>query len=350
VVIENLELADFRNFPLRKLAFSSENIFFTGPNGSGKSNLLESIAFLSLLRSFRTSSPKELIRIGARSFRLSADVRTAHGRERLTVSEQLSGRRELWIGAAPVRRSSEFIREFHAVVFSPEDRAIANGSSGHRRKFFDILISTVEPEYMMRLGCYTRALMQRNRAFKTAPAMAGAFDGELAAHAPYLTAKRREYAAIVERDLNKLLSGRGEFNIIYRADTPETAEEFAGLLVSRRESELRRMCTLAGPQLDEFEFIFNGKLLRSFGSTGQIRLITLLLKLVQFDLVRNNSPAPVVTLADDVTGELDKNNLDLFLQTISRADQSFFTFAEIPGFSLPDCTIHRANEGGVFCK
>ena len=44
------------------------------------------------------------------------------------------------------------------------------------------------------------------------------------------------------------------------------------------------------------------------------------------------------------TKELDKNNLDLFLQTISRADQSFFTFAEMPGFTLPDCTVHRANE------
>jgi len=128
------------------LAFSTKNVFFLGPNGSGKSNLLESIAFLSILRSFRQAPPREMIRLGEKMFSIEARIRTAYGRETLKVREHLSGRRELFMGENPVRRSSEFIREFHAVVFSPEDRMIGSGSSGCRRRFFDILISTVEPE------------------------------------------------------------------------------------------------------------------------------------------------------------------------------------------------------------
>ena len=343
MAIERLELVNFRNFISRELTFSHKNILLTGPNGSGKTNVLESIAFLSLLRSFRTTTPRELIRIGTKGFHLAATLALPCGKEKLTVNETISGRRELFIGDAPVRRSSEFIREFHAVIFSPEDRAIADGSSGHRRKYFDILISTVEPEYLTRLSCYNRALLQRNKALKTAPHLAAAFEAELIAHAPALAVRRRHYAALVEQSVQLLLRDRGSCRIIYHTDTPDTPEEYHRAFIQKRESELRRACTLIGPQLDEFEIFFNDKPLRSFGSTGQIRLITLLLKLAQFQLIKQQSTAPVITLADDVTGELDPQNLELFLSTIATADQGFFTFADTPKADLPDSLTIRTD-------
>ena len=336
MVIEALELVNFRNYDVRKLTFSHKNVFFTGPNGSGKTNLLESIAFLSLLRSFRTASVRELVRLGAREFQLKAVVNKGSFREQLKIVEQLSGKRLLEIDHRQIHRSSEFIREFHTVVFSPEDRHIADGSSGNRRKFFDILLSTVAPEYLHRLSRYHRALMQRNRALKQNAAIASAFDSELADNAPYIAAKRREYAALIAAAVSELLQGKAEFAVNYRSDTPETAQEYQKLLESRREYDAKRCCTMTGIQLDEFEFLFNGKLLRSFGSTGQIRLISLLLKLAHFKLVRTSAAIPVAVLADDVTGELDEANLSLFLQNISAADQLFFTFAEPPRFQLPD--------------
>ena len=339
MVIEKLELANFRNFVSRELAFSHNKIIFHGPNGAGKTNALESIAFLSLLRSFRNAPPRELIRLGSKSFTLAADIKTAHGRERLTVRENISGQRELFIGRAPVRKSSDFIREFHCVVFSPEDRMITGGSSGCRRKFFDILISTIEPEYLQRLSRYSRALLQRNRALKQKPQLANLFNGELAEHAPLIADRRRFYAAEIASAVNSLLGDRGKIELIYRTDTPETPEDFLKLLSSRQQSELRRACTLTGVQLDEFEIIFNGKPLRNFGSTGQLRLISLLMKLAQFQMFRTGTPAPVAVLADDITGELDERNLELFLETISCADQSFFTFAANIPNALKDSEI-----------
>lgn len=339
MVIEKLELADFRNFTCRELAFSHKQIVFHGPNGSGKSNTLESIAFLSLLRSFRNAPARELVRIGAKSFTLAANIKAAHGRERLTVREHLSGQRELFIGRAAVRRTSEFIREFHCVVFSPEDRMITGGSSGFRRKFFDILISTIEPEYLQRLSRYSRALMQRNRALKQNQRLVNAFDGELAEQAPEIAARRREYTRKITDSVNALLGSQGKIEIIYKTDTPDNPEDFLKLLHLRQPSELRRNCTMTGIQLDEFEIIFNGTPLRNFGSTGQLRLIALLMKLAQFQMFRSGTPAPVAVLADDITGELDHRNLQLFLETISDADQSFFTFASTIPEPLKDSEI-----------
>ena len=55
-LLEQLNLADFRNCESGEFHFSGEKVVFTGPNGTGKTNLLESIYFLSILRSFRSAS------------------------------------------------------------------------------------------------------------------------------------------------------------------------------------------------------------------------------------------------------------------------------------------------------
>jgi len=346
VVIRSIALTNFRNFESRELVFCNRNIFFEGPNGSGKSNLLESIGFASLLRSFRGAPPREMIRIGAREFQIRMALQGRIAPEILEISENVSGNRKLAINGSPVRRSSDFIREFHTVVFAPEDREIVSGPSGNRRRFFDILISEIEPEYLLRLSRYIRALLQRNRALKFAPHTAGAFEDELAENAPFIAAKRRFYAQKIAEKVALLLGDRGGFEVIYRTDAGEDFRMHKALIRAKKESELRRQCTACGVQLDDFEFIFNGKLLRTYGSTGQVRLIALLLKLAQFQVVQSNSDAPLAVLADDVTGELDENNLSLFLDTIAEAGQSFFTFAEPPRFSLPDsATIPVGNNG-----
>ena len=73
-LLEQLNLADFRNCESGEFHFSGEKVVFTGPNGTGKTNLLESIYFLSILRSFRNRQPRFRI-VGPGAFaRLSRDA------------------------------------------------------------------------------------------------------------------------------------------------------------------------------------------------------------------------------------------------------------------------------------
>ena len=336
VLLEQLELANFRNYENGGFQFSGDKVVFTGPNGIGKTNLLESIYFLSILRSFRTASGKELIRIGSRGFELSARI-CSHGYPEVIKIIQQPNQRQMFIGDARIRKSSEFIREFRAVVFVPEDRNIVAGSSLFRRRFFDMLISTMDGNYLSCLADYNRALSQRNRALKT-PArrnVAEAFEPELAAHAPLIASMRREYAELVEKEVNLLLKQRhgGEFKIKYRFDYPETTDEYRTGLRNHWEKDVFRSCTGIGPQLDEFDLYLDGRQLRYYGSTGQIRMISLLLKLAEFNLVRRSASEKVAVLVDDVTGELDEENKIRFLETVSGADQQFYTFTEFPSLS-----------------
>ena len=93
-----------------------------------------------------------------------------------------------------------------------------------------------------------------------------------------------------------------------------------------------RKCTSFGPQLDEFEFRLEGKVMRNFASTGQRGIVALMLKLAEFNTFRKESNMPVAILADDVLCDLDRDNAELFLERIQSADQRFFTFAEMPAF------------------
>ena len=125
MLIEQLELTDFRNYSSGRFQFSRDKVVFTGPNGIGKTNLLESISFLSILRSFRTVSGREMVRLGSRGFDLRCRIDKGGLREDLRVVQALSGRRETFIGANRIRRSSEFIRElerFGRVVKFAQER------------------------------------------------------------------------------------------------------------------------------------------------------------------------------------------------------------------------------------
>lgn len=333
-LIKQLELINFRNYVASQFQFSSFRVVFTGANGTGKTNILESIYFLSILRSFRTVSGRELIRIGERNFELKARIEKGSFYEDLHLQQSLAGKRETWIGENRIRRSSDFIREFRAVVFVPEDRNISGGSSSYRRRFFDMMISMLDGNYLTALSNYHRALSQRNRALKHKDQMvvAAAFEPEMALNAPLIAKYRRIYVKLIEEEVNKILSevGNLDFRIAYRPNYPENAAEYRKMLEINRFKEQLRFCTLSGPQLDDFDFFLNKKLLRYYGSTGQIRIISLILKLAEFNIIRRNSKIPVTVLVDDVTGDLDDLNKNLFFQLISGADQQFFTFTKLP--------------------
>ena len=334
--IDALELCDFRNAERKTFEFFGREVVLCGHNGAGKSNILEAIHFLSILRSFRTASVRDMIRIGARGFRIAGKIRHDGYPETLEVEQLPNNRRRLSIDGAPVARSSEFIREFRAVAFTPEDREITAGGSSFRRRFFDMYLSVTEPEYLAALQRYGAALARRNAVLRDPRAdlaVAAAFEPDLAACAAVLIPARRRCAETVCAKVNELLKSP-RLETAYRSDSPGNSEEYLARLQADRERERKRGCTGFGPQTDDFHFLLDGKPLREFGSNGQLRLMALYLKMAAFVLLRDGG-APVVALVDDVTGELDRNARECFLELLRSADQAFYTMTARPGAGDP---------------
>ncbi len=338
MTVLDIKLSNFRSCESKIWHFDRKKTVFTGRNGTGKSNLAEAVFFCSILRSFRTSSLRELYRLGKTEFLLEMTIKKRSYPEKLKIIQHLGGGKKLFIDNEPVVRSSDFIREFRAVAFAPEDKNIAGGSSVFRRRFFDMLISVLEPGYLKALQNYLTALRERNAALKAGPAAGegfndgvfAAFEKVMAENGSEIGTYRRKYTEIAAEKLIQL-SGSDKWGIVYRPEFPENSGDYAAFLSSSRERDRKKGFTFSGPQLDDWKLTFEDRELRSYGSSGQTRLCALYLRMAEFMLVRERTGLPVVAIVDDVTGELDSENRNRFYRMLDLADQSFFTFTEFPG-------------------
>ena len=235
-MIEYLELKNFRNFRERNFQFSSKDIVLSGPNGSGKSSVLEALGYLSILRSFRGARSRELVTLGEHGFQLKCRYCCGARKNVLAVKESSEGKRELLIGGASPLRASDFIKEFRCVAFVPEDREIVSGASGCRRRFFDMMISSIDSSYLKSLSDFNRALMQRNRALKCGKGnVAQHFDPELAQRSPEISMKRLKYASLISAKVNELMKENdAAFEIRYLSTS--SMEEEQNLFLLRKKT------------------------------------------------------------------------------------------------------------------
>lgn len=355
-MLSRLILKDFRNYTESALTFDERINLFIGQNGQGKTNLLEAIFFLSLLRSFRTSQPRDIKRISTNGFMISAQIKTKDGWSR-ELGVDYSTSRKLSIDGQNVAKASEFIHHIRAVAFSPDDIAIVTGNSGLRRRYLDMLIAALERPYLSALQDYSVALKSRNSVLRSGRIDEGVltvYDELLAKNGVVITEYRNRYIKMLIVEIKKLLEDFGpdySFAIKYKGQAlGETAESYSARLSADRQKDILRRQTTFGPQLDDFELLLSSKLLRTYGSTGQCRLISLCLKMAQVNIFSDHhgEQSNLIVLVDDVTGELDQKTRTSFYQVINKAEQSFFTFTEEPSDDyFSNAAIYHINNGAV---
>ena len=81
MIVEQLELVDFRNYTNASFDLTSGVTAIVGRNAQGKTNVAEAMAFLATLDSFRQVPPVALVREGAEFATIRAVVRHNDGRE-----------------------------------------------------------------------------------------------------------------------------------------------------------------------------------------------------------------------------------------------------------------------------
>jgi DNA replication and repair protein RecF len=79
MVLKKLNLVNFRNYVDEEIVFNRGiNILF-GQNGQGKTNILESLYYLGLTKSFRTNNDQNLILNNAPFFRIEGECKAKSG-------------------------------------------------------------------------------------------------------------------------------------------------------------------------------------------------------------------------------------------------------------------------------
>ncbi|MBS0022559.1 DNA replication/repair protein RecF [Microbacterium paraoxydans] len=345
MIVEHLNLVDFRNYATADLALHRGPNVLVGRNGQGKTNLAEAVVFLATLGSHRVSSDAPMVRDGQDFAVIRA--RLAHGERRVLVEVQVNrqGSNKARINGSP-SKANELPRYAHVVLFAPEDLQIVRGDPSARRRFADQLLIQRTPRMAAVLGDYDRVLKQRNALLKSARARGirgealstlDVWDDKLVAlGAEIITARQRlaadlqqpvaeAYAAIAGADhrprLEWALSVAGanpededdaeerespSTATEQRIDVARTAELFRASLTAKRTQELDRGLTLSGPHRDDLVLRVRDLPVKGYASHGESWSVALALRLASAELLRSESPAgdPVLIL-DDVFAELD---------------------------------------------
>lgn len=335
-MLRSLSLRNFRNFEAADFDLGGSSTVFLGANGRGKTSLLEAIYFISTLRSFRTSKIREMKRIGSRGFEITLEIlRREDWKSELRIED--FSERHLFVDDQPVKRASEFANKFKCVAFLPDDPVIVTGSPVLRRRFLDMFICMLDRDYFLALQKYASALKNRNFLLKSGHpdrSLLNAYGALLAESGSVIVNRRIQILKILEEKTKLLLAEIrpeiAEFKLVSRhsAETLDR-QKFQEKLEKTLEKDLERYATLTGPHVDDFDLLANGKALRFYGSRGQCRIVSLALKLAEFELV-SESREKVVVLVDDAVADLDRKARESFLSKTQNAGQVFYAFTELP--------------------
>ena len=317
MIIQALDLTNFRNIERASLTFSETLNVLRGRNAQGKTNLLEAIHLFSLGRSFRTRRNEEMITFDRDYLfaRLSCLSDTGV-RFRIEIGLEAGGQINVSVNGKKLAGLVEIIGIIPTVIFTPQDVTLASGPPADRRTFVDYTAAQISPAFLQNLREYRRALGQRNALLKRAAETGGepqgieAWDGMLAERGEAVIEGRREILAEV-REMASGLFGEvvpaGQpLRMEYRCSfPPEEGGGLAGALLRMREQERRRGYTLVGPHYDDIGIFLGDEELRRFGSQGRRRLVSVIMKLAQARAIRERRAERPVVLLDDIFSELD---------------------------------------------
>lgn len=340
MLLERLELVDFRSYRSAELLLGPGVRVLVGANAQGKTNLLEAVHYLATGASHRVASDLPLLRSGAEVAIIRADAQVFSRRLRVELELRPGGRARARVNGQPQPRFRDAIGQIRSVLFAPEDLGLVRGDPADRRRFLDDLLGQRRPVYLAARQEYERIVRQRNALLRSLRTVSrsraepdgggtlATWSGALVQAGATLLAARiavvRALAAPTESAYGDLVASSptreaaGRVQLSYQLSTGRVVSEGTGVpdpaelamelqegLAAVAEAERDRGLTLVGPHRDELLLTLNELPAKGYASHGEIWSLALALRLASRDVLAEVGPEPVVLL-DDVFAELDE--------------------------------------------
>jgi DNA replication and repair protein RecF len=163
--LKNLHLINFRNYVDRRFDTDSDHVILLGQNGAGKTNFLEAVNYLSLTKSFRTSEDKSLIREGETFFNVTGSVSLSATEHKVEIIYSHNNGKQVFLDG---KKSSirNLLSKVQTVLFHTDDIDVFRGSASQRRRYLDILLSQMDPNYYHHLVVYNHLIRQKREILK----------------------------------------------------------------------------------------------------------------------------------------------------------------------------------------
>ncbi len=331
--LDKIQLINFKNYKSLQFDFNGKVNGIVGSNGCGKTNLLDAIHYLSFCKSYFSGQDIFSIKFDEELFAIhgvfsNPELNTI---DKISCTYKKGARKVMKSNGKEYERLSDHIGRYPLIMVSPYDNDIINGGSELRRKFFDVIISQFDKEYLYQLISYQKLIMQRNAVLKQCnetrnydTSLIQIFDNQLIPLGYSIFEKRKAFIAeilpIFKNYYSQLSGNQEEVDIVYESGLEKCSFEEG--LKSTSQVDFRLGFTNFGVHKDDYLFyIGSDKPIKRFGSQGQQKSFSLALKLSQFDYIFSKTKRKPILLLDDIFDKLDPKRIAHLLDLVG---QKFF--------------------------
>ncbi|MBQ9658270.1 MAG: DNA replication/repair protein RecF [Clostridia bacterium] len=321
--IKEIKLNNFRNYENKIINLENNINLFYGENAQGKTNIIESIFLASMGKSFRTNNEKEMISFNKNNF--SVEILFEKSDRDGKIKIDLQNKKSVYLNGVKLKKLSELLGNINIVLFTPDDINILKDGPQKRRRFLDMMISQLRPNYMYVLNLYLKTLEQRNNYLKQIklenknPELLDIWDEKLAEYSEKIYIYRNEFIEKIKNKIDiihkNITNDKEEIKIEYISEC-ENKDNFLKLLKERRKLDIIKGYTTKGIHRDDFIIYINEKQVNVYGSQGQHRTAILSLKLAELQVIYDEIGETPVLLLDDFMSELDEKRKKSFLENI----------------------------------
>jgi len=302
VIVESVELKDYRNYEFLDMNFNEHVNIIYGDNAQGKTNILESIYMCSTSKSHRGSKDREIVRFGEDESHIKLNVLKHGMKYRIDMHLKKNKTKGIAVNGIPIKKAVELFGIINIVFFSPEDLNIIKNGPSERRRFMDMELSQLDKIYLSNLVNYNKVLNQRNKLLKDI------------AFSPSEQLMQTLDNTIISDIHSRLTGGIENIKVCYVPDVD--VNDFEEEVRNSRQKDIKYKVTGKGPHKDDLIFLINDNDVRKYGSQGQQRTAALSLKLSEIELVKLVIKDTPVLLLDDVLSELDSNRQNFLINSI----------------------------------
>lgn len=352
--IENIKINNFRNYDNEEINLGKNINIFYGENAQGKTNIIESIFLSSMGKSFRTNKDKEMINLNKEKAFIEISFVKSDREGKIKI--ELSNKKNIYLNGIKLKKLSELLGNINIVIFTPDDINILKGGPQNRRRFLDIMISQLKPNYMYNLNLYLKTLEQRNNYLRQIKEenkdenLLEIWDEKLAEYAFIIYKYRNEFINKIKNKIksihNDITNKKEDIEIEYITEC-YNKEEYIKLLKKRRKLDIIKGFTTKGIHRDDFNILINDKQLNIYGSQGQHRTAILSLKLSELNIIYEEIGEYPILLLDDFMSELDENRRKQLLKNIENT-QIIITCTEKFDIENNNFLIYNVKDGKVF--
>ena len=333
MTLNTATIVNYKNIAEARLEFSPKLNCLIGNNGQGKTNVLDAIYYMSMCRSFAsTTDNSAVIRHGEPYMMLQGSYTRNETPLEISVALQRGKRKVVRRDGKEYQRLSQHIGLLPVVMVSPMDWDLVRGSGEERRRFMDLIISQNDSEYLDALIRYGKAVEQRNAMIKQEmrdPLLYETVEQAMAQHATLVHERRQrwteQFLPIFMLYYNAVAGDGETVSLHYKSHLNDGS--MLEHLAATRERDLIIGHTTRGIHRDDLELMLNGYPMRNTGSQGQCKTYTIALRFAQFDFLKANNPAVPILLLDDIFDKLDASRVERIVDVVSsdRFGQIFIT-------------------------